>query len=295
MTVIKQSRMLLLVLLSLAAFAGVILLKGRKQPRAVGGIVSLAPSITEILFELGAGDQITGATDYCDYPAEAKAIPRVGSLGSPNIELLLAMQPRLVLAANFEHKNHPEILRASGIEVIELRIETIEDVFAAVDRLGQITGAGGRATEMNRKLQACLDEAKSLYEGTPLERRPTVYIEIASKPIMTVGRRSFVHDIIELAGGVNVAGGLDALYPVVNPETVVQWNPQVMLVGSMTQQSSEDLGRRIGWGGIDALRNGRVINDLSPDLYLRPGPRLATGVLELARRLYPPATQRSEN
>ena len=106
---------------------------------------------------------------------------------------------------------------------------------------------------------------------------------------MTVGKKSFVNDIIERAGGINVAGELDSPYPVVSPELVVQWDPDVMLVGSMTPQSDASaLSGRIGWSGIKALRSGRGINDLSPDLYLRPGPRLATGVLELAKRLHVP-------
>lgn len=269
--------------------SAVFLSPSTSNPAPVGGIVSLAPSVTEILFGLGAGDRITGATPYCNYPPEARDIPRVGDLGSPNLELLLSMQPELVIAAEFEHKNHPDILRRAGIEVLIVPISNMDDVFNAIDVLGEIVHKTSEARELRRQLEDQLQQARNLYQHVPPENRPRVYIEVAPRPIMTIGRRSFVHDIIELAGGVNVAGDIDSSYPVVSPEMVVQWNPDVMLVGSMTPQSDASaLSGRIGWSGIKALRTGRVINDLSPDLYLRPGPRLATGVLELARRLYPP-------
>jgi len=204
-------------------------------------IVSVAPSVTEMLFALGLGDSIVGATDYCDYPARARQIERVGGLGSPNVEKLLALSPDLVIATDFEHKYVPKLLQQAGIK-----------------------------------------------SAPAQDRRRRVFVEISNDPIITAGAGSFVDELITRAGGVNVAGGLSQAYPIINPEMVIEWNPDVIIICYMSQggQGAGALARRIGWGDIAAVRQGRIIRDISNDLLLRPGPRLIEGVEVLARRLY---------
>jgi len=253
-------------------------------------IVSLAPSVTEMLFALGLGDRIVGATDHCDFPPEAKKIPRVGGLGRPNIEKLLSLAPDIVIATDLERKDLAEALRRAGIQVLELKIGDFAELFDAEREIGDAVGEPQQAARQVREMQAQLDAAAKLCAGVPRDRLPRVFIEVWSDPLITAGGRSFLDDVVARAGGVNVAHDLEQDYPTINPERVVEWNPDVILLCYMTesQNAATQIAGRIGWGGIKAVREGRIIADISPDALLRPGPRLVAGVQRLAERLHPP-------
>jgi iron complex transport system substrate-binding protein len=261
----------------------------RKAPER---IVSLAPSVTEMLFGLGLGDRIVGATDYCNFPPEAKKIPRVGGLGTPNIEKLLSLAPDLVVATDLERKDLAEALRRDGIQVLMLKIGNFAELFDAERKLGDAVGKPEQAARQVRDMEARLDAAAKLYAGVPRDRLPRVFIEVWSDPLITAGGASFLDDVVARAGGVNVAHDLKQEYPTINPERVVAWDPDVILLGYMTEakDAAGEIAGRIGWGGIKAVRERRVIADISPDLLLRPGPRLVAGVEQLAERLHPPGT-----
>jgi iron complex transport system substrate-binding protein len=252
-------------------------------------IVSLAPSVTEMLFGLGVGDRIVGATDHCDFPPEAKKIPRVGGLGQPNIEKLLSLAPDIVILTDLERKDLAEALRRAGIQVLELKIGNFAELFDAERKIGDAVGEPERAARQVREMQAQLDRAARRYAGVPRDRLPRVFIEVWADPLITAGGTSFLDDVVARAGGVNVAHDLDRDYPTINPEKVVEWNPDVILLCYMTEAKSAttQIAGRIGWGGIKAVRDGQVIADISPDELLRPGPRLVGGVEQLAERLHP--------
>ncbi|MGO8705345.1 MAG: ABC transporter substrate-binding protein [Candidatus Brocadiia bacterium] len=263
----------------------------RKPPQR---IVSLAPSVAEMLFALGLGDRIVGATDHCDFPPEAKKIPRVGGLGRPNVEKLLSLAPDIVIATDLERKDLAEALRREGIQVLELKIGNFAELFDAERKIGDAVGEPQKAARQVREMQAELDAAAELSAGIPRDRLPKVFIEVWSDPLITAGGRSFLDDVVARAGGVNVAHDLSQDYPTINPERVVRWDPDVILLCYMTEtkDAAAQVAGRIGWGGIKAVREGRIIADISPDVLLRPGPRLVAGVLQLAERLHPPhATQ----
>ncbi len=276
----------LVILLAAAALAAILMFSNRPA-RTSGGIVSLAPSVTEILFELGLGGQITGDTDYCDFPAQAKSLPHVGRFGDPDMERLLATRPRLVITTDLRRKTDADQLRQAGIEVLVVKIASVKDLQAAIEQIGKATAHAEQAAALVQRLQNEFSAAAARFKDVPRERRPRVYFELSGSPIMTVGGPSFVNEVIELAGGVNAAAGLNVEWPKVDAETVIAWNPDVIVLGYMDSGASQALAGRIGWAGINAIKNGRVIADISPDLLLRPGPRLAMGVSELSGRLYP--------
>ena len=263
---------------------------GERAGKPAQRIVSLAPSVTEMLFGLGVGDRIVGATDHCDFPPEAKKIPRVGGLGRPNVERLLSLAPDIVIATDLERKDLPEALRRGGIQVLELKIGNFAELFDAERKIGDAVGEPERAARQVREMQAQLDAAAKLYAGVPRDRLPRVFIEVWSDPLITAGGTSFLDDVVARAGGVNVAHDLERDYPTINPEKVVEWNPDVILLCYMTEakNAAAQVAGRIGWGGIKAVRERRVIADISPDALLRPGPRLVAGVERLAERLHPP-------
>jgi iron complex transport system substrate-binding protein len=249
-------------------------------------IVSLAPSATEILFALQAGDSLVGATDYCDYPPEAAQVQRVGGFGAPNLESLLALRPDLVVAAGFEREELIGVLRRSGIRVLDVRIRNCEETFDSIRQIGEAVDKRRQAESLVARMRADLDAVAA--QNAARRRRPKVFVEIAAQPLITAGAASFLDDLIERAGGVNVAHEIAREYPNVSAEKVIEWNPDVIVVAKMggPGDAAAQLSQRIGWADIAAVRKGAIIDDIPPDLLFRPGPRLIEGVKAIAARLH---------
>lgn len=256
-------------------------------------IVSLSPSATEILFALGVGNSVVGATTYCNYPAAAKRIERVGGFGTPNVEKVLSLKPQLVVAAGFERPDTVKALEESGIRVVDVQAKSFEELFEAILRTGRAAHRSRQAEELVARMRAELATLARERQAAPSRPAPRVFVEIWDSPLMTVGRTSFLDDVIARAGGVNVAHDLPQPHPRINAEKVIQWDPQVILVAHMARprESSAGYAGRIGWDGISAVKQGRIIRDIPTDLLLRPGPRLIDGVKALAARLHDVSAQ----
>jgi len=267
-------------------------LRGSRVPRidaeqAQLRIVSLAPSVTEILFALGVGGCVVGVTDRCDYPPEARDLESVGGFGAPSMEKLLALSPDIVIGAGLQRKDVTTALRRSGIRVLWIEADSFSEMFEAMRVIGKEVGQPWRAEEVEAAMQAELHALAERYRDIPVDQRPRVFVELWNDPITTAGKGSFVDKLITWAGGVNVAHELVSAYPTVSPEQVIEWDPDVILLGYMNQQApKEALANRIGWGDVAAVRSGNVINDISSDVLLRPGPRLVQGVKALSQRLH---------
>ena len=250
-------------------------------------IVSLSPSVTEMLFALSRGDSVVGVTEFCNYPAEAKKIERIGGFGAPNIERLLALSPHWLIGTGLERHEATEVLRRSGTQILWVKTGSFPEVFQAMREIGRAVERTQQAEQLVSAMQAELDVIEKRHGDTPDNERPRVFVEIWNDPLTTAGGGSFMDELITLAGGVNVAHEIDAGYPTINPENVVEWDPEVILLGYMTQeQTSQSLADRIGWSEIEAVRSGRIISDIPSDLLLRPGPRLIEGVRLLSQRLH---------
>jgi iron complex transport system substrate-binding protein len=253
---------------------------GGGRPR----VVSLAPNVTEILFAIGAGDGLVGVTNVCDDPPEARGVEQVGGFGAPNLEKVLAMAPDLVIgvAGGWERRESADVFRNAGIRVLDVRTGSFEELFGAIVEIGDAVGAAKEGRALAVRLRAELDAA-----APAVGRRPTVFVEVEDHPLCTAGGDSFLDDVITRAGGVNAAHAIRKSYARINPETVIQWNPEVILVVTPGGQrgARERFARRIGWDGVSAVRQGRIIDDIPPELLARPGPRSVEGVKALAERL----------
>lgn len=251
-------------------------------------IVSLAPSNTEILFAVGAGDQVIGRDEFSDYPAEAASIESVGgSMGEYSAEAIVALEPDLVLAAEI---NTPELV--SQLEDLGLTVyylsnpTTIEEMYTNLEIVGQLTGHD--TSEMVDSLKArvaAVDE-----KIAPISSRPSVFYEIdasdPSKP-WTYGPGSFGNLLIERAGGFNIASDAPDSYPQLSLEQVVVANPSVILLGdSMWGVTPESVLDREGWNTILAVQNNQIF-PIDDNLISRPGPRLVDGLEALAKILHP--------
>ena len=263
----------------------------RTPPDNTGGdklrVVSLAPSVTEMLFTLGVEDCIVGVTARCDYPPEASNIDRVGGFGKPNIEKLLALSPDLVITTGLQRSDAAAALRHSGIQILRVNTSDFSEIFGAFREIGREVGKPRQGEQVVAAMQAELKTIAERHRAIPHSRRPRVFVELWHDPITTVGRRSHIDDVIARAGGVNVARELDSAYPTINPEKVIDWNPDVILLGHTDRRKSRmSFAERIGWNDIAAVRSGKIVEDIPSEVLLRPGPRLIDGVKMLSQRLH---------
>ncbi|MBC7877454.1 MAG: cobalamin-binding protein [Anaerolineales bacterium] len=253
-------------------------------------IVSLAPSNTEILFAIGAGDQVIGRDEFSDYPAEAASIESVGgSMGEYSVESIVALKPDLVLAAEI---NSPELVKQLedlGLTVYYLtNPTTIEEMYINLEIVGELTGHD--VTELVDSLKArvaAVDEKIMI-----LSSRPSVFYEIdatdPAKPY-TYGPGTFGDLLITRAGGFNIGGELTDAYPQISLEQIIVSNPTVILLGdAMWGVTVESVVARPGWETIEAVKANQIF-PIDDNLISRPGPRLVDGLEQLAKLLHPGA------
>ena len=251
-------------------------------------VVSLAPSVTEIVFAIGAGDLLVGRTDACDYPPEAERVPVVGSFGRPSMERVLTSGATLVLDIDLEDATARAEFRRRGLAAERITCDRLDDIPSAIRDIGRRTGRGPAANALADRIASDLADRRARAARHAESDRPRVFVELWPDPLMTVGRRSFVSDLLELAGGQNIAGSEARDYFTVDPEWVVARDPQVML---LLHASSEAIARRAvsgrtGWGGMEAVRTGRILAGFDPAIMHRPGPRVIEGVDVLHRALF---------
>jgi len=250
-------------------------------------IVSVSPSATEILFALGVGDRIVGVSTADTYPPEVRRIVRVGDFGRPNLERLLRLKPDLVVYTELLKPGLEDEMRRRGLRVLQTRQGSFRDILEAVLSLGRATGTEERAQALVAEYRARLKAVEERTAAVPAARRPRVFIEVTPRPLYTAGGGSYLDEMVTKAGGVNVAHRFNRPFLKISSEFVVQANPDVILVAYMQKRSrvAAEIAARIGWGQITAVRTGRVITDIHPDLLCRPGPRLFDGLEALQRRL----------
>lgn len=253
-----------------------------QRPSAESGlrVVSLVPSVTEIVYAVGAGKTLVGNTNQCDYPAEARSVYKVGDFMSPDLERIVALRPGLVFLTLPMHGQLLEKLKEMKVPVYVSRPADIQAVFKEIDTVAQLLGRKGSGESLVATMRRRLD-AVPAFDDTP-----RVYAEISGTPLMTAGGGTFINELLGRAGGSNVFESSVQEYPVVDPEAVLAADPEVILL-LHPDMSAQDVASRVGWGGISAVRHGRIYDKLDEDLLFRPGPRIADGVVLLAKLLHP--------
>ena len=250
-------------------------------------IVSLTPSMTEVLFAIGAGDRIVGATKYCNYPPQAMDLPRVGggTLESLNQEKIVAMQPDLVLCKWDNHVPLVKILDRLGIPALALGAETLDELYEQTQLLGQITGNAEQAEMLVKSMR---QRVTAVVQRVPAGEGPTVFYQVWDNPLMTAGPNSFIGELLDLAGGRNLFDETPLRYPKVSPEVVVAGDPDVILAPSThaTAVTVESILQRPGWSQVSAIRDKRV-HLIDGDKVSRCGPRLVDALEEIASALHP--------
>jgi len=255
-------------------------------------IVSLAPSVTEILFAIGADPRVVGNTRFCNYPPEAADLPEIGgfSASSISIEAIVGLEPDLVIAGTARQQPVVEQLEQLGVPVVVLAPASVDAVYASILQVGVLTGNSDEAMQVVATMQDRIAAVADVVATIPDTERPTVYWEVFNDPLTTTGPNTFIGQMMALIGATNIFADASEDYPAISPETVFERNPQVIL-GPDSQGdllTAEALSERPGWADIQAVRDGRVYT-LDGDIISRPGPRLADAIESLAATLYPAA------
>ena len=253
-------------------------------------VVSLAPSLTEVLFAVGAGDQVVGVTEWCDYPEEAKSREKVGgfSANTISVEKIVALRPDLVFSAGHIHEPIMGAMEGVGLRVVAVDPASVVDVYGVIERLGLLTGHAEQAKSVAAAMKARIDAVVAKTSTVPEAERPRVYWQIWDEPLMTAGPSTFAGQMIELVGAINIFGELTEAYPQISAEEVVKRDPDV-IVGPDTHGDKltlEVFRQRPGWADIKAVRTGRIYL-IDGNIVSREGPRLADALEDVAKALYP--------
>ncbi len=262
---------------------------GRKLyvAKAPTRVVSLAPSITEMLFALGLDEQIVGVTEFCDFPVAAKAKSKVG-YANPNLESLVALRPELIIAPReFHRANVLAKLEELKIPVLLLEATSVENIFSHIHTLGRIFDRSTEAHAMTAAMRSRMAEISSRTEHLP---RIRVLYVINSQPLITVGPGSYIHQMIGLAGGTNIASGAATPYPRLTMETVLKEDPEVLIfpMGSVETVPRREQQEWRRWTTLTAVQQNRL-REVSANALNRPGPRVMEGLEELVRVIHPEA------
>jgi iron complex transport system substrate-binding protein len=253
-------------------------------------IISLAPSITEILFALGLDDRIVGVTDYCDYPEAAKAKPRVASYTTPNTEKLVSLQPDLVLAESIHEKTVLPVLEKLGLTVLVSSATSIDAVLHDINLIGQISGKSKIAAQLVEKMSSRIEAVSIKTEELTPENHPRVLYVVWHQPIWTMGSKTFIDDLIKTAGGINIFSNDFEKSRVVSLESIVAKNPQVIIVSGMAttgDQIYNAIKKEERLKSVAAMVNNHIYKISDSNLIERPGPRIVDGLDELAKLIHP--------
>jgi iron complex transport system substrate-binding protein len=261
-------------------------------------IISLAPSNTQILFAIGVGNKVVAVTDYDHYPYDFAAwiaagnMTSIGGFSTPNKETIASLNPDLILATPI---NDPDVvtLRNLGYKVLVLNPNDVNGVFKDISIVGKAVGADQNATALVNSLTIKINaiEAKIAAANLPA---PKVYYEVWTPPLMSAGGTSFFNDVISKAGGINIFESESQQYPTVSSETIVQKNPDVIMLPTNMAQADEapfygsvdDVKARPGWSSISAVQNNRIVV-VNGDLFAEAGPRIADQIEAAAKAFYP--------
>jgi iron complex transport system substrate-binding protein len=256
-------------------------------------IVSLAPGNTQIIFAVGAGDNVVGVTDYCDYPynfsewiAEGN-LTSIGSYYGPAIEPIVALNPDLVVAARGSEEAADQ-LRGLGYNVLLLDPADLNSVLENVILVGKVTGHEEQATNLVATLHQRIDDVvNSVATATT---RPKIYVELYSDPYTSIGAGTFIDGLIQLAGGQNIFENATTAYPRVDPETIIAQKPDIIIfpdsMGLDLMESFAGITERDGFNTIPAIQNNKLFIVVA-DALNQPGPRQVDALEALAQIIHP--------
>jgi iron complex transport system substrate-binding protein len=252
-------------------------------PRHPMRIISLAPSVTEVVFLLGADDRLIGVTTHCDWPEEARRKPKIGTLLNPNYENILAARPDLVIASTAGNDRTTVLKLAElGVPVFVTAPRSVEGIFEATLEIGRITDRAVEGERLVAAMKGRLEEVRRRLAGLPPTR---AFFITWFDPLLAPGRKTFENDVLRLADTNSISEASNEFYSRYSLEQVVAQNPDVILTVAHEGKPLPDLRHLAGWKTLNAVKQGRVY--FLNEVLQHPSPRFVDGVEELARKLHP--------
>ena len=249
-------------------------------------VIALAPSITEIIYDLGQEERLVGVTQYSTYPPEAESLPRVGSYVRLDIEKIVALKPDLCFATKDGNPKHiVDKIVSLGIPVYVINPRNLQQIMDTITRLGSLLhseqAAAGLVSDMAKRIGQVQAHVK---KGG---HRPRVFFQIDAEPLFSAGTDTFIHELIELAGGINTTAG-EVSYPRYSWEDIIGLQPDIVLISSMAGGLAPEylLNSWKKWNLLSAVKNDRIFV-VDAELFDRPTPRLIDGLELIAAIIHP--------
>jgi len=255
-------------------------------------IISCAPNITETLFALSLKNEIAGVTTFCNYPEEVQTKPKVGGLINLSLETIVSLEPDLVIAtADGNRKEIVDQLQHIGLPVYVINPESVTEVLDMISHIGIITGREREAERLRKNLE---DRTANVLRNAEGLSRPRVFIQVGMETMISAGRNTFLHELITMAGGDNIAAESALRYPRLGIEEIIAKNPEYIIVSSMKGENSlvrtKEMWKR--WGAISAVKNDRIYM-IDSDIITRPSARIIDGLEELFSIIHPEVSRHS--
>ena len=257
-----------------------------KIPYPAKRIVSLAPSITEILFALGLDEQVAAITNFCDYPEAVLNKPRIGGFVNPDIEKIVSLKPDLIIGIRDGNRmDTVDRLNDFGLPAYLIDPKGFDGVMQTIKNIGDVVG---REKESRKMVKEMVKKTENIITLTQPLSRPKVFFQLGDAPMVTVGKGTLANDLIRLAGGRSISENEPASYPVYSIETVLLKAPEIIIMTSMdSKKNSPQLIKKWeSWKSIPAVRMS-MIYVIDSNLVDRPTPRIVEGLEALVRIIHP--------
>jgi iron complex transport system substrate-binding protein len=255
-----------------------------RLPLKIERIVSLAPNLTEIVYIVGAGDRLVGDTEYCDYPQEAKGVAKIGDTMHPSIERIIAIKPQVVLVSTASQlESFTKQLDEQKIAVYVTNPRSLDEVFHSIETLGDLfghhDGAAGIVADLRRRADAVEVKTRAV---KPIK----IFYQVSNEPLYTIGRESYLTDMVRRAGGVSVTADVPTAFPRFSDEAALAARPEAIILPTGGSMGTANSTVAIALKQSPAALNNRIYK-INEDHLQRPGPRLVDGLEEMARALHP--------
>ena len=258
-------------------------------PIKVDRFVSLAPNLTEIAYAIGAGDRLVGNTTYCDYPAAARQVEKVGDTLHPSVEKILALRPQVVLVSTASQlEAFTTQLAQHQIAVYVTDPHDLEGVFRSIANLGQLLNQPEEAEQLVTGLRERAAKVEETVRSSP---RVRLFYQLSAEPLYTAGRDSFVTDIIHRAGGDSVTANVPGAWPRYSAESALAAEPEAIILPTGGSMGNANSTVAPALAKSPAVKKGRIVK-INDDHLTRPGPRSVDGLEELASALHPEMFQK---
>ena len=255
-----------------------------KLPQRIDRIVSLAPNLTEVVYAVGAGDQLVGDTEYCDYPFQAKAVAKIGDTMHPSVERIIALKPQIVLVSTASQlEAFTKQLDQQQIAVYVTNPQSLDDIFSSIQTLGDLFGHHDASASIVADLRRRADAVEAVTKQT---KPVKVFYQLSGEPLYTIGRESYLTDLVRRAGGISATADVPGAFPRFSDEAALEAKPEAIILPTGGSMGTANATVASPLKNSPAVLSNRIykIND---DHLSRPGPRLIEGLEEMARALHP--------